>query len=554
MLQKYCFLKVLFLILLSLHVDYSNAQTNTKSYCDSLINSAIKAYEKNNHTLSLELLFKARTLAKKNGWYNQEFLALNNIGNNYLRLSESGEAFNYYLEAHTLVLDKMKPEDEIRVLNNIGILYLEDKKYELANEYFEKVYTIAKKNKKMIIAGKAVLNLGSVAVETKDFNLARTYYNEALSLLAERPNSILIVKGGLAECDLAQGNTERARESSQYLLANTKNLEYRNSDIELLLIIARSYLQENKLDLASNYIKKIFDKKPNLETKVKLFQLLTEINIKNKMLNLALQYKDSLFDATVKLNEMRNEKLYENSKIKFELQNYRNQSILNEAKLVNERRAFYYLLLFIAIIVLFALWTIRNLSHKLKQKKMIAERNEQILALELEKEKRESLLLEKQLNETQAISLLQQEKLKNEVELKNRKLSAKALYLSGKNEMIEEILSELSVLPQVSKDDTLVSHMQSLKNQLKADNEWDSFITHFEEVNQGFLNSLQSKHPALTINDIRYLSYIYMSLSTKEIASMLSITQDSCRKRKERVLAKMNLSKDINLYEYLTSL
>jgi len=552
--HKYHLLKVLFLILLSLHANYSNAQANTKKYCDSLIDAGIKALEKNQHTLSLELLFKARTLAKEKGWSDQEFLALNNIGNNYARLSESGEAFNYYLEAHTLVLDKMNPEDEIRVLNNIGILYLEDKKYDLANEYFEKVYTIAKKNKKMIIAGKAILNLGSVAVETKDFNLARTYYNEASALLAERPNSILIVKGALAECDLAQGNTEKARASAQYLLANTKNLEYRNSDIELLLIIAKSYLLENKLDLASNYIKKIFDKKPNLEIKAKLFQLLTEINIKKKMLDLALRYKDSVFDATVKLNEMRNEKLYENSKIKFELQNYKNQATLNEAKLVNERRIFYYLLLFIAIITLLALWAIRNLAQKLKQKKLIAERNEQILALELEKEKRESLLLEKQFNEAQAISLLQQEKLKNEVELKNRKLSAKALYLSGKNQMIEEILSDLSALPQVSKDNTLVSHIRSLKNQLKADEEWDNFIKHFEEVNQGFLNALQSKHPTLTINDIRYISYIYMSLSTKEIASLLRITQDSCRKRKERILAKLELSKDTNLYDYLTSL
>lgn len=551
--QKYYLLKIL-LILLLLEVNYSHAQTETKAYCDSLIDAAIKAYEKNQHTLSLELLFKARALAKNKGWHNQEFLALNNIGNNYLRLSESGEAFNYYLEAHTLVLNKMTPEDEIRVLNNIGVLYLADKKYELATEYFQKVYTIAKKNKKKIIAGKAVLNLGSVAVETKNFDLARTYYDEALLLLAERPKSILIVKGGLAECDLAQGNTLRARQSALYLLANTKNLEYRNSDVELLLIVARSYLQEDKLDLASSYIKKIFDKKPNLETKAKLFQLLTEINIKKNALDLAIKYKDSLFNTTIKLNEIRNEKLYENSKIKFELQNYKNQSLLNEAKLINERRIFYYLLTSIVVIALFAIWAVRNLLLKLKQKKLVAERNEQILALELEKERRESLLLEKQFNETQAISLLQQEKLKNEVELKNRKLSAKALHLSGKNQMIEEILSGLLSLPQVSKDNALVSHIRSLKNQLNADQEWDNFIKHFEDVNQGFLNTLQAKHAALTINDIRYISYIYMGLSTKEIASLLRITQDSCRKRKERVLAKMNLSKDTNLYDYLTSL
>lgn len=544
----------MFAILVSLQVNYSNAQANTKVHCDSLISLGTKALDKNQHTLSLELLFQARTLAKNNAWNDQEFRAINNIGTNYYRLYEYGEALNYYLEAYTIAIKKLTLHDEILVLNNIAILYFEEKKYDQAKDYFKRVYNSAKENNENSTAGVAAINLGTLAVETNNLDLAKKYYTESLSLVAKRPEYIALAKGGLANCELLLGNTVRARQSAQYLLENIKDLEFYHADIELLIIIAKSYLKENKLDVASDYIKKIFRKKPNLETKIKLFKLLTEINIKRKTLDLALQYKDSLFDATAQLNAIKNEKLYENSKVKFELQNYKNQSVLNEAKLRSERKIFYYVLLFIVIIVLFALWTLRNLSVKLKQKKLIAERNEQILALELEKEKRESLLLEKQLNETQAVSLLQQEKLKNEVELKNRKLSTKALYLSGKNEMIEEILSELSVLPQVSKDDTLVSHMQSLKNQLKADNEWDSFITHFEEVNQGFLNSLQSKHPALTINDIRYISYIYMSLSTKEIASMLSITQDSCRKRKERVLAKMNLSKDINLYEYLTSL
>ena len=114
---------------------------------------------------------------------------------------------------------------------------------------------------------------------------------------------------------------------------------------------------------------------------------------------------------------------------------------------------------FFLVIAIFILCMLRNSSQKLKQKKLIAERNEQILALELEKEKRESVILEKQFSENKAISLLEQEKLKNEVELKNRKLSAKALYLSGRNEMIEEILSELANLPQVSKKQhTYITH------------------------------------------------------------------------------------------------
>lgn len=534
--------RVLFFILLFIGVNAS-AQVVKKTDCDKLIKSGVEALNKNQYTHSIELLTKARAVAKNNDWDYQEFLALNNIGANYYKLLEYGEALNYYLEAYTLAIKKLTPKDEMTVLNNIAILYSEEKKYSQAIDYFKRAYTIAKEGNEPTKTGLYAMNLGNLAADMGKPKLADEYYKEALQLLPKDSEFIVLVKIGIANGNLQQGKPKEAREAAENLLATTKNLEFYHIDIDLLTLIAKSYLKENKLDEASVYVNKIFAKKPNMEVKIELFKLLSEISAKKKDYDSALRYKDSLFNATMKLTEIKNGKLYENSKIKFELQNYKNQSMLNEAKLVQERKTFYTILGFIFVGVLLVLWTLWNLSQKLKQKKLIAERNEQILALELEKEKSESLLL-----------ILEQEKLKNEVELKNRKLSAKALYLSGRNEIIEELLSELSNLKQVSKDDTLVTHIQSLKSQLKKDNEWDNFITHFEETNQGFLDSLKAKHPTLTINDIRYISYIYMNLSTKEIASMLNITQESCRKRKERVISKMELPKDVNLYDYLTSL
>lgn len=535
--------RVLLFVFLFIGMNAANAQAVKKADCDKLIKSGVDALNKNQFTHSIELLIKARTVARNNDWDYQEFLALNNIGANYYKLLEYGEALNYYLEAYTLAIKKLTPKDEMTVLNNIAILYSEEKKYSQAIDYFKRAYAIAKENNEPTKTGLYAMNLGNLAADMGKPKLADEYYGEALRLLPKDSEFIVLVKIGIANGDLQQGKPKEAREAAQNLLATTKDLDFYHIDIDLLMLIAKSYLKENKLDEASAYVNKIFAKKPNLEVKIELFKLLSEISAKKEDYDSALRYKDSLFNATMKLTEIKNGKLYENSKIKFELQNYKNQSMLNEAKLVQERKTFYTILGFIIVAVLLALWTLWNLSQKLKQKKLIAERNEQILALELEKEKSESLLL-----------VLEQEKLKNEVELKNRKLSAKALYLSGRNQIIEEILSELSSLQQVSKDATLVSHIQSLKSQLKKDNEWNNFITHFEETNQGFLDSLKAKHPTLTINDIRYISYIYMNLSTKEIASMLNITQESCRKRKERVISKMELPKDINLYDYLTSL
>lgn len=528
--------------------------SNSIRHCDSLIRTGIAAMQRNEHIKSLELLTQARVLAEKNRWHEQEFLAINNIGANYYSLLEYGEALNYYLEAYTIALKELEPKFEMIVLNNIAILYSKERKYDKANEYFGKAYDIAKENKDSMKMGLYAMNMGNVANELKKPKLGRRYFTEAIPLLEGQPQYVVLAKIGLADCDLSEGNTVQARKVAEELYRTTEDLEFNDVGLSMLMIIAKSYISENKLAQAETYISKIFIKNPNLETKIALFEMLSNLNFKARSYKKAMQYKDSVLAATEEFNTVKNGKLFENSKVKFEIENYKNEITLKETKLANERKLFYSILAVIIVIVGCVIWALRNLSIKHKQKKLIAERSERILALELEKKKSDTLLLEKQYNEKETIALLEQERLKNELESKNRKLSAKALYLSGRNQMIEEVLSELSELPQLSTDVSLVSHIKTLKNHLQTDNEWDNFITHFEEVNHTFLHTLKTKHPNLSANDIRFISYIYMNLSTKEIASMLNITAESCRKRKERISAKMELPLHTNLYDYLASM
>ncbi len=522
--------------------------------CDSLIRTGVEAMQRSEYVHSLELLTQARNMAEKNNWHKQEFLAINNIGANYYSMLEYGEALNYYLEAYTLALKELDPSQEMIVLNNIAILYSKEKKYDKAIEYFTKAYNIAKENKDRIKIGLYAMNLGNVANEQGNTKLSKRYFSEALPLLEGQPQFIVLAKIGLAECNLQQGFATLARQQSEAMLKSTKDLDFNDIGISLLMIIAKSYLKENNFPMAIQYAQRVFTRKPNLESKIPVFELLSEVHFKNKSYPAAMAYKDSILKANSALNEIKNGKLFESSKVRFEIQNYRNEIALNEAKIANERKIFYSVLAVLFVIVAFIVVTLRNRSVKHKQNKLIAQRSEQILALELEKEKSDNLLLEKQFAEKQTQALLEQERLKNELEQRNRKLSAKALYLSGRNQMIEEVLSDLSHLPQLSKDASVVNHIKTLKDHLKTDAEWDSFITHFEEVNQGFLNTLKSKHPALTANDIRFISYIYMNLSTKEIASMLNVTPEACRKRKERISAKMDLPENVNLYDYLALL
>lgn len=528
------------------------AHASSPEQCEILIQKGVDAMWKKDHVKSLELLTKAKNIAEKNNWYKQMFLATNNIGANYYEMLDYGEALNHYLESYSIALKHLEPTSEMVVLNNIAILYSRERNYEKSGEYFKKAYLIAKENKNKIKIGLYAMNLGSMANETGDAATAKKYIIESLPYLKADPNLYTLGLITLAQNDLLTGNARQARENAQELYKNAKDLGFNNIGTQLSLIIIEASIKEGNFETAETDAKKLLAKNDNKDTRRSCFNLLSKLYTQKGELHLALQYKDSLLKTEEQLNDIKNGRLFENNRVKFEIQNYQNEIAINEAKLSSERRLFYSIIVFIVILVIIVVLFFRNLSIKHKQKKLIAERNERVLALELEKEKTDNLLLEKQISEKETSALLEQERLKNEIEARNRKLSAKALYLSGRNQLIEEVLSSLSEVPDLAKNPALNKQIKTLKGHLKTDDEWDSFITHFEEVNHGFINQLKNLHPSLTANDIRFISYIYMNLSTKEIAAMLNITAEACRKRKERIATKMNIPENTSLYDYLS--
>lgn len=506
------------------------------------------------HVKSLELLTRARNMAEINRWYKQQFLAINNIGANYYNMLDYGEALNYYLESYTLAVKHLEPKYEMIVLNNIAILYSKEKKFDKAEEYFLKAYNIAKENKDNIKVGLYAMNLGAVANETNNLQKAREYILESIPLLKDEPGLNMMSQIGLAENELLLGNTKQAREIAQQLQRTAPDLNFNDIGTSILSVIAKSYIKEKNYAAAETAAMKLLTGNPNPETKRSAFEMLTEIYAGSHAFAKALQYKDSIIAVDKQLNDIKNGKVFETSRVKFEIENYRNEIALNEQKIAAERRLYLYSILGIIAVVAIIILVLWNISSRHKQKKLIAERNQQMTALELEKEKNANLLLEKQIREKETGLLLEQERLKNEIEARNRKLSAKALYLSGRNQLIEEILLSLAKIPELAKDKALATHIKTLKDHLKTDDEWESFITHFEEVNHGMLSRLKALHPALTANDMRFISYIYMNLSTKEIASMLNITSEACRKRKERLADKMELPENTSLYDYLSAM
>ncbi len=505
-----------------------------------IIKDGVNAMVEKDYSKSLELLNQAKELAIKNQWYEQQFLAINNIGANYYNMLDYGKALEYYLEAYTIAIKDLEPQQEMIVLNNIAILYSKEEKFDKSEEYFLKAYDIAKKNNAAVNLSIYAINLASVANKKNELSKARSFLDEAINLSQESPDFLLEAKALLVENYLLRDNTESSKKLAFELLPQLNDVTNSELKNNLLLLISRAFAKENHIEDAITYAEMSVEASITLESKINAFEQLSNLLTKNESYMAALNIKDSLIIAKEKLNTINDGQLFERSKEKFEIENYKKELSDQQQEIKKERKTFYTILGAALLLFLLIIWALRNQVLKNKQRKILEKRNQEILTLELEKEKNENLLLEKQL--------------KSEIESKNRKLSAKALFLSDRNKLVTTIISELEANNTLEHSSTIKQHIKNLKSYLKTDEEWDSFIKHFEEVNQGFLSNLKRKHTSINANDIRFISYVYMDLSPKEIATVFNITPEACRKRKERISKKLGLGESNDLYHYLASL
>jgi tetratricopeptide (TPR) repeat protein len=522
--------------------------------CDSLIRLGVEQLGQNDHIVSLESLNKAFVMANDHGWHDQAFLALNNIGANYYALLNYGEALHYYLEAYQVAISHLENTREMIVLNNIALLYLSDHEYKKAAEYGERAYEIARKvdhQKRMALYA---VNLGLIYNKMGETDKAAFYFTAVLKIDFPDPNINLINKIGQTENLLLTNNYEQALTLAVSILPEVQRKENYTQLSHLYLLLSKIHLKLERATEAVEFCNKSIATAPDLEKKISGYQHLADIYMSQKKFENTIAVKDSIWRYTDSLNRVKNGKYFESNKVSFELKKYQQDAINSKLELKQQQKFHYALLGGVGAVFLVLVWGFRNSHLKNKHKKDAAEREREIAVLELDRKQNEKLILEKQMLEKEAQLKLEQAELKNEIELKNRKLSTKALYMAERNELIKHIIGIINKQEQLVAHAAVKNELKKLKKLVKNDGSWDDFTEHFEAVNNGYLEKLKFAHPTLNNNDLRFLSYLYMNLSQKEISTILSISPDACRKRKERISKKIGLTDSTGLYNYLYSI
>jgi tetratricopeptide (TPR) repeat protein len=145
--------------------------------------------------------------------------------------------------------------------------------------------------------------------------------------------------------------------------------------------------------------------------------------------------------------------------------------------------------------------------------------------------------------------------LREELAFKKRELASKALHISQKNEVLENLRTELQKLARDEEADRSVREvLNQLKIERSIDGNWEEFTRQFQEVNPEFYRRLSDRAPEMTKSELRLAALLKMNLSSKEIASVLNISPDGVKKARHRFRKKLDLESEDSLEQFILNL
>jgi tetratricopeptide (TPR) repeat protein len=284
---------------------------------------------------------KALEIATKLGYTYGIAEANRQIGLGQYYSNQPTDAINSYTSALTVFQSLHNEHGIARVYNNMGNLY-GGNDYKTSLNYFDMALAIGKKLSDRSIIATTYLNLGNFYVRSKSFNQALKYYHDSNSIFQSLSDSANLI---LCEQDLGVDYFNLHQYDMAEQLLTDANKKAKDRDLNetvasIDLTLATLYISQNKFDDATNtvteglayaaivkdeklehdlnytnfqleykrhnyeralyylctvYLQDSVDKKTNLTSQLKLFQ------VTNDQLN---EQKDNLF--------LRREKYYEN--------------------------------------------------------------------------------------------------------------------------------------------------------------------------------------------------------------------------------------------------
>ena len=188
-------------------------------------------------------------------------------------------------------------------------------------------------------------------------------------------------------------------------------------------------------------------------------------------------------------------------------------------------------------------------SMELEQTIVSNEIRQKILTFPLQQQI-EQIDAEKQALQTKALEL------EHETKRRMKEVQTLSLRVAQNDDLLGELKERLLSLQDVSSDTSsmikgIVQHIDENTDQAKA---WKTFERQLQSLDQEFTNSLAATYPSLTSAEMRICSLLKISLSNKEISSLLNVSDRTVDTHRTSIRKKMGLQRQDNLVAALAKI
>ena len=486
--------------LLSLKTD------NKKLQITSLLNLSEGYLYNDAYDQALQYGYNALDLSHDLRDENSIAASYTNLGWIFYDTENADFAMQCHRTAHDMY-QQLKDQKELAVsLNAIGLVFQMKNEYDSAKMYFEQALTIAIKEKMPTTTAEAYNNIGICENSLGRFASAIHYLNKAYDIQLHL-------------------NTPLSEAETLNQLAYSKIMLKNYAEADTILKNSRALIEK----ATSNTKKeKLLD---NLNISSQLYQALGNYTRAFEDLQAYVLTRNQIISRT---------KSDAIASLKMKRETQEKEMQIGELKAQEELRLFQRNALAVLVLLIIVIGFLFYSKLRQKQKK------------ERELEEIKQTLIKKELDNV----VLEKQSLQNKLEYKNAELKNYALYISQRNELMRDLIENLTELKLGGelKKESLANFnrvIQKFQYDLDSNKEAQDFNLSVEEHHKDFFFNLLQKNPELTENERRLCAQIRLNLSIKDIASLNNISVKSAEMARYRLRKHFNLEHGENLNDFL---
>ena len=432
---------------------------------------------------------------------------LSDIGVLYYYIKQPEKAMKNYMQALSIYKKQKYLSGQAMVFGHIGQLYEKRQRYDSAFYYQDLALKINEKTNDKSGAAKIYENLGSIYEDLEKYDLASLNFNKSLDLYQKDHNEL--------------GSIEVINNLGDIL---RKTGKYKESILET----------QKAMKLAGN-LGNVYQLASCCRDLGKAYELLTKMDSAYHYIKLGYKYTLDLYSADGAKQVAFLQVLYDINKKSDEIVRLQNDRKIN--KIIAASAIIVVTLLIILGFVIYSRQRFKLTDQQMLVKQKGIEHDLTSLALK-------NLQLEEQ-------------NLKQQLEVKSRELSTHTLNLIKNNQFLENLRSTLQAMVKEDKRDQkkqINQILTEINQSFNHERNWKEFTLAFEQVHHQFLENLKKASSELTSADMRLIALLKMNLDSGDIATLLGISTDSLRVSRYRLRRKLNLAQGNNLSAFIQAL